>query len=116
MDAHLTATETIQCLCDDALQFQIALLDYKWQRKKEGADGHPFEVKYNKKEGLFIYAESFLEEDFDSRICQIFSELITAAGLELIEFSYCVIGDDFSPMSHYGGSIEVYRNGTMKLF
>jgi hypothetical protein len=115
MDAHLTATETIQCLCKDALKFQIELLRHKLQLNNERGYGHPFEVEYTEEEGLFIYAESFTEEDFDSHICQILSELITAANLELIDFSYCVIGDDFYPMSHYGGTIEVYRNGTMKM-
>ena len=115
MESYLTATETIQCIYTDALRFQIALLSYKLQLNNERAYGHPFEVKYSKEEGLFIYAEGFTEEDFDSHICQIFSKLITDSGLELIEFSYCVVDDDFSPMSHYGGSIEVYRDGTMKM-
>ena len=116
MEAHLVATEMIQCSQINALQFQIALLRYNLKLKTNGVCEHPFEVSYNDKEGLFIYAEDFVEENFDSHICQIISELITAAGLEIIEFTYCVIGDDFSPMSHFGGTIEIYSDATMKIF
>ena len=115
MESYLTATETIHCPYGYALQFQIELNSYNLQLENAGHYRHPFEVKYTKEEGLFIYAKGFVEDHFDSQICQIFSKLINAASLELIEFSYCVIDDDFSPMSHYGGSIEVYRDGTMKM-
>jgi hypothetical protein len=106
----------IQCSQTDALQFQIALFLYNLELKTNGVYEHPFEVRDNNKEGLFIYAEDLIEENFDSHICHIISESITAAGLEIIEFTYCVIGDGFSPTSHFGGTIEIYNDAPMKMF
>ena len=37
MDAHLTATEKIQCIDADAIQFQIALFINNLQLKKEAS-------------------------------------------------------------------------------
>ena len=115
MDATLTAEEMIECSQVEALQFQIALLKYKMPRVKGGLYGHPFRVKYSEKEGLFIYAESFTEDDFDEHITQIFSELMTAVGLEKIVFTYSMTDDEFYPMSHYGGKLDLYRDGTIEM-
>lgn len=95
--------------------FQTLCLCLGYRSEKERGYGHPFMVEYTEGEGLFIYAESFTEEDFDPHICLIFGKLITAAGLESIDFTYCVVGDEFSPRSHHGGTIEVFRDGTMDM-
>jgi hypothetical protein len=116
MESYLSVTEAIYCPDGNAIQFQIELNSYNLQLKNAGHYMHPFEVKYTKEDGLFIYAEGFTEDHFDSQILRIFRKLIISADRESILFSYCVINDGFSPMSHHCGTIVVYLDGTMEMF
>ena len=113
LESFMTAMTTIKCSVADCATFQLALDEERQRQEDDGWGSHEVRCDCDPDDGLLIYSECFGDDDLSDGVCQAVGGLLTAAGLEYMEFSFSQSCQGLAPGAHDGGRFRINCDGRL---